>query len=144
MDSGGRAFVVLSASDPTPGLLVKLHIETWQHDRAMWKLCDCGKQLCGCRHRSGGAGGDHRVAASGKPFYFGLDQKIAPRSGIDFADLIEALRPIGTRDLEKVESELPILVKPIGNEAIEPPPIHLARDYVVDQPRSEERRVGKE
>src|SRR5262245_40034979 len=134
MNGGGRAFVILSAGDPTPGLLVELHIETRQHDRAMWKLCDCRKQLCGCWHRPGGAGGDHWLPASGKSFYFCLDQEIAPCGGINFAHLVEALRPIGARDLEKVESELPILVKPIGNETIEPPPIHLARDGVVDQP----------
>ncbi len=45
--------------------------------RAVRQPGDGGEQLGGRRHRAGGAGGDHRRVAAGKPLGLGLDQPVA-------------------------------------------------------------------
>ena len=134
MHGGRRAFLIPAARDPAPGLLVESHVEPRQYDRALRKLRDGRKQLCGCRHRAGGAGGDHRLIAAGKAPHLGLDEEVAPRGGVDLAGFVEALRPIAARDLEEIERVLPIRVELVRHQAVEPLPVHLAGNNVVDQP----------
>ena len=134
MHGGRRAFLIPAARDPAPGLLVESHVEPRQYDRALRKLRDGRKQLCGCRHRAGGAGGDHRLIAAGKAPHLGLDEEVAPRGGVDLSVFVEALRPIAARDLEEIERVLPIRVELVRHQAVEPLPVHLAGNNVVDQP----------
>src|SRR5262245_65273309 len=86
MNSGVVAFLTRAARDSTPGRFVELDVEPGKHNRAMWELsCSC-KQLCGCRHRAGRASGDHGLIAAGETLHLSLDEKIAPRGGVDRAD----------------------------------------------------------
>ena len=47
---------------------------------------------------------------------------------------LETLWPIVARDLEEIERELPIFVELVRYQGVEPLPVHLARDGVVNQP----------
>ena len=133
MHEGGRVFFVLAAGELAPGSFVEIGVEARQYDRAVRKLCDRREQFCSCRHRTGRAGGDHRIAAAGETFHLGIDEKVASPGRIDRADFRKTLRPIAARDLQEVECELPIFIELVRHQLVELFPVHLASNDVIDQ-----------
>ena len=66
-------FVASDAGDGTPGVVVEVLVEARKHHGAMRQRGDGRQQLGGCRHRTGGTGGDHRRGAARQTPGFGFD-----------------------------------------------------------------------
>ena len=136
MPRGRRNPLALVAGNQPPGRFVEIGIEARQHHGAMRQSRDGRDQFGGRRDRAGGAGGNDRaVGLARKPRGFGLDQRVAPFRRLDAIAFGKDPRPRLTRDLQKFQRHLPVLVEHVGHEVVEAIPRHAARRHVVDQAR---------
>ena len=124
------------AADAPPALFVELGVEARQHHGAMREFCDGVQEFRRCRHRAGGACGDHRPAMMFcEPRGFRLDQQVAASRRFNPGDFGEIGRPHLTCDPQKSERVLPVFVELVRHESVERGPVDAARHHVVDQPR---------
>ncbi len=133
---GEFALRVTDTADQLPGIVVEIGIEPRQHHRALRESADGVEEFRGGRHRSGRARRDHRaVVMRGQARSFRLDQKIAPRRGLDLLDFLEMSRPCLSRDLKEFERVLPVLVQLIRHQPVKRVPADAAGHHVVHQAR---------
>ncbi len=133
---GEAAIVAALAADRVPGRFIEIGVEPRQHHGAVRQLRDDVEEFGGRRHRAGRAGRDHRTRVMrGEPRGFRLDQEIAPRRGLDPADLLQVVRPGVAGDAQEVERVLPVFVELVRHQAVERAPVDAARHHVVHQPR---------
>jgi hypothetical protein len=130
------ALRIADAADDLPGIVFEIGIQSRQHDRALRKLCDNMQEFRRGRHRSGRTRRDHGTCvARGETSGFGFDEKIPPRRGLDFLNLLEISGPGLARDPQEFERILPVFVELIRHQGVKRVPPDPPCDHVIHQAR---------